>query len=93
MFLEQKMHADSIPVYTDGSKSELQWYFVSEGVQGSLCSSVCFAELRAISRILLVPQQSYTIYSDSQSVLRPNDSFQSKHPGIRKIYMFLPREI
>lgn len=79
LFLEhQQKHADTISIYTDGSRRKMP-----------LCSSALSVELGAISliisRIPWQPHKQYTIYIDFQSALQAIDSFNSKHLGVRDV--------
>ena len=96
LFLEhQESHEGSIPIYTDGSKSNMGVGYAvvmpDRVIHKRLpsYSSVYSAELMAISVALTkIPRQrnlSYTIYSDSQSAIRSIDAFNSAHPCIIEI--------
>ena len=91
----QQDHADSIPIYTDGSKSDAGVGFavVSSGIieqrkmpsYSSVFSSELGAISLALSKIPLHPFWKYTICTDSQSALQAIDSLNAKHPGVRAI--------
>lgn len=101
LFLEHTSnHSDSIPVYTDGSKSD---HGAGYGVVfPSLCrggslprvSSVFTAELSAIVMALQIiftlPVSSFIIYTDSRSALSALESFTSSlHPLVLSILEWL----
>ena len=91
----QQDHADSIPIYTDGSKSDAGVGFAvvsSDSIEqrkmpsySSVFSSELGAISLALSKIPLHPFRKYAVYTDSQSALQAIDSFNAKHPGVRAI--------
>jgi ribonuclease HI len=99
-FLEhQQTHSQSVPVYTDGSKSErgVGWaaVFPTSTVRGKLPdqASIFTAELSAIistlENILDQPQTNYIIYSDSRSSLQALQHIYSDQPLIQKAHQLL----
>ena len=92
-------HSDSVPVYTDGSKSEdgvgCAAVFPHTTLRGSLPSfaSIYTAELFAIylalQCILGLPESSFTIFSDSRSALAGLGTLYSSHPWVLRIHSFL----
>ena len=100
MFLEHaSRHVNSIPVYTDGSKSDsgvgFGAVFPNFSRSGGLptAASVFTAELSAIllalKEIFLLEAGSFTIYSDSRSALQALEFFNSPHPLVVKILEWL----
>ncbi|KAK3883722.1 hypothetical protein Pcinc_011979 [Petrolisthes cinctipes] len=100
LFLEHAFtHRESLPVYTDGSKSDdgvgFGVVFPDFCRGGRLLSvmSIFTAELSAILYALQVtftlPQPSFTIFSDSCSALQALCNFNSTHPLVLAILEWL----
>ncbi|KAK3885203.1 hypothetical protein Pcinc_010547 [Petrolisthes cinctipes] len=100
LFLEHAFtHRESLPVYTDGSKSDagvgFGVFFPDFCLGGRLPSvmSIFTAELSAILYALQViftlPQPSFTIFSDSCSALHALCNFISSHPLVLAIFEWL----
>ena len=101
MFIEHQneQHSHSIAIYTDGSKSEngvgCSAVTQNRTIKNKLPSnaSVFTAELYAILAILttILPNNNNTfvIYSDSQSALKAITDYTSKHPIVMKIHNWL----
>ena len=89
----------SVPVYTDGSKSNsgvgFAAVFPNKTISGKLppAASVFTAELRAIlpaiTYMLRLPQRNFIVYSDSQSALQSICNSFSLHPIVREIHRWL----
>lgn len=90
LFLDRSSaHDQSIPVYTDGSKSDAGVGFgvvfpnFSRGC--ALPPSLIFtaelsAILSALTIIFTLPQRSFTVFSDSHNALESLTNFISQHP-------------
>jgi ribonuclease HI len=89
------VHAGSVLIYTDGSKSDagvgFGVIFPDFNRHGSLpsCASIFTAELSAIlmslNLILIHEAMNYTVFSDSQAALCALKHFNSPHPLVQKI--------
>jgi ribonuclease HI len=92
-------HADSVPVYTDGSKSATGVGFAAvfpdftERGSLSICASVFTAELYAIllalMHILRSPSLSFVVFSDSLSALQAVEGFNTSNSLVQKIQQWL----
>ncbi|KAK4328568.1 hypothetical protein Pmani_001044 [Petrolisthes manimaculis] len=100
LFLEHAFtHRESLPVYTDGSKSDAGVGFgvvfpdFCRGGRLPSVMSIFTAELSAIlyaiQVIFTLPQPSFTIYSDSCSALQALCNFNSPHPLVLAILEWL----
>ena len=92
-------HKDSIPIYTDGSKSQdgvgFATVFPDFTIKRRLhnCASVFTAELYAIllalKFLVTLSENSFVIVSDSRSALLAIEAYNSKHPLIMEIQQWL----
>lgn len=100
LFLEHfSSHEGSVPVYTDGSKSDTGAGFsvvfptFCRGVSLPRVASVFTAEISAILLALKImfslPQNSFTVYSDSRSALAAIAAHDYCHPLILSILEWL----
>ncbi|KAK3889037.1 hypothetical protein Pcinc_006913 [Petrolisthes cinctipes] len=100
LFLEHAFtHRESLPVYTNGSKSDVGVGFgvvspdFCHGGRLPSVMSIFTAELSAILYALQViftlPQPSFTIFSDSCSALQALCNFNSSHPLVLAILEWL----
>ena len=94
-----QLHAPSIPIYTDGSKSsegvvcavvfpDLD-LFISLPVVPSIFIAELCAIFLALSRISFHDRNSFVTYSDSRSALQALGSFYTRNPLVIKIQRFL----
>ena len=99
-FLEHKtLHADSISIYTDGSKSNagvgFGVYSVDLDFSGRLhdyassFTAELYAVLNAIKSILVLDINNFTIYCDSLGVLELLESYDPIHPLVQEIFKWL----
>ncbi|KAK3894956.1 hypothetical protein Pcinc_001312 [Petrolisthes cinctipes] len=92
LFLEHAFtHRESLPVYTDGSKSDAGVGFgvvFPDFCRGGRFLSVS-AILYALQVIFTLPQPSFTIFSDSCSALQALCNFNSTHPLVLAILEWL----
>lgn len=92
-------HQSSVPVFTDGSKSDegvgygVVFPSFNKGVSLPSVSSVFTAEISAILYALMIiftlPDVSFTIFSDSCSALQSLCNFNSPHPLVNAILEWL----
>ena len=100
----EECHAHTTPVYTDGSKTRASVgyaaIFPQKTIKGRLhkFASIFTAELTAILLAIkeICSSQSnhstnYTIYADSQSVLKTITNIYSSHPIVTEIHKWLYR--
>ena len=101
MFLDHfyNGHRDTVPIFTDGSKSDggvgfsVVFPSLSRSFSIPTPSSIFTAELRAIlyslSVIYVMPETDFTIFSDSLSALQAMKSSRSPHPIVVEILEWL----
>ena len=100
LFLDHSQnHADSIKIFTDGSKSDAG---VGFGVsfpdfnrngrlpeQSSIFTAECYAVLVALKEIASRPKENYIICCDSKSVLQAIGHFNTFHPVVLEMMEWL----
>nr|XP_053626378.1 uncharacterized protein LOC128684231 [Cherax quadricarinatus] len=94
-------HSHAIAVYTDGSKSSdgvgFAAVFLDSVVHGHLLSSASiftaelYAILAALIRIASMPVSSFVVVSDSLSALQAIQKFDTPHPLVLHIQLWLHR--